>query len=65
MLERVLFAYSLHDPHVGYAQSMNYIAALLLVIMKNEQVISIYYSLFKSIIQLLTYFLLFRIPFGH
>ena len=37
-LGRVLVAFSVHKPKIGYCQSMNYIAALLLVILeKNEE----------------------------
>lgn len=37
-LENVLLAYSMHNPRVGYCQSMNYIAATLLIAMeKNEE----------------------------
>ena len=37
MLRRVLLAYSLHNPTVGYAQSMNFICALCLLFMDEEQ----------------------------
>ena len=37
-LERVLFAYSVANPGVGYTQGMNYIVALLLGFMPEEEV---------------------------
>jgi hypothetical protein len=37
MLQNVLFAYSVHNPLIGYVQSMNYIAALILSVMQNEE----------------------------
>ena len=37
-LERVLFAYSVANPEVGYTQGMNYIVALLLGFMPEEEV---------------------------
>ena len=37
-LERVLFAYSVANPEVGYTQGMNYIVALLLGYMPEEEV---------------------------
>ena len=36
MLRRVLLAYSLHNPTVGYCQSMNFICALCLLFMDEE-----------------------------
>eukprot|EP00250_Pteridium_aquilinum_P005691 c15744_g1_i1 orf=358-1620(-) len=36
-LRRVLVAYSLRDSHVGYCQGMNFVAGLLLLIMKREE----------------------------
>lgn len=36
-LQRVLIAYSLHNPRVGYCQSMNYICALLLFHVREEE----------------------------
>lgn len=37
-LGRILLAFSVHKPKIGYCQSMNYIAALLLLILeKNEE----------------------------
>eukprot|EP00210_Caulerpa_lentillifera_P005852 g5596.t1 len=37
LLENVLLAYSMHNQRVGYCQSMNYIAALLLLIMGRDE----------------------------
>ena len=37
MLRRVLLAYSVHNPVVGYCQSMNFICALCLLFMDEEQ----------------------------
>ncbi|MCL7029664.1 hypothetical protein MKW94_001655 [Papaver nudicaule] len=36
-LRRVLVAYSFRDCHVGYCQGLNYVAALLLLVMKTEE----------------------------
>eukprot|EP00252_Welwitschia_mirabilis_P000883 TRINITY_DN10875_c0_g2_i1.p1 TRINITY_DN10875_c0_g2~~TRINITY_DN10875_c0_g2_i1.p1 ORF type:complete len:362 (+),score=59.89 TRINITY_DN10875_c0_g2_i1:144-1088(+) len=36
-LRRVLVAYSFRDSHVGYCQGLNYVAALLLLVMKKEE----------------------------
>ncbi|CAN4096211.1 unnamed protein product [Withania somnifera] len=36
-LRRVLVAYSYHDSDVGYCQGLNYVAALLLLVMKTEE----------------------------
>lgn len=36
-LRRVLVAYSFRDSRVGYCQGLNYVAALLLLVMKNEE----------------------------
>ncbi|KAG0055532.1 hypothetical protein BGZ83_008277 [Gryganskiella cystojenkinii] len=36
-LRRVLLAFSLHCPSIGYCQSLNYIAGLLLLFMNEEQ----------------------------
>ncbi len=36
MLQRVLAAYALHNPAVGYCQSMNFVCALLLLFMNEE-----------------------------
>lgn len=36
-LRRVLKAYSLHDPDVGYCQGMNFIAGMLLTIVTEEE----------------------------
>ena len=40
-LERVLFAYSVANPVVGYTQGMNYIVALLLGFMPEEEVFGV------------------------
>eukprot|EP00210_Caulerpa_lentillifera_P008180 g7812.t1 len=37
LVENILLAYSMHNPRVGYCQSMNYIAALLLLIMGRRE----------------------------
>lgn len=36
-LGRVLVAFSVHKPKIGYCQSMNYIAALLLIILERNE----------------------------
>ncbi|MCO5579246.1 hypothetical protein L7F22_033100 [Adiantum nelumboides] len=36
-LKNVLVAYSLRDSHVGYCQGMNFVAGLLLLVMKREE----------------------------
>ena len=36
-LGRVLLAFSVHKPDIGYCQSMNYIAALLLLAMEEDE----------------------------
>lgn len=36
-LRRVLVVYSFRDSHVGYCQGMNYVAGLLLLVMKTEE----------------------------
>ncbi|KAK9663924.1 hypothetical protein RND81_14G006600 [Saponaria officinalis] len=36
-LRRVLVAYSFRDSYVGYCQGLNYVAALLLLVMKTEE----------------------------
>eukprot|EP01121_Diplochlamys_sp_Union-15-3_P009460 TRINITY_DN2581_c0_g1_i2.p1 TRINITY_DN2581_c0_g1~~TRINITY_DN2581_c0_g1_i2.p1 ORF type:complete len:514 (-),score=80.09 TRINITY_DN2581_c0_g1_i2:45-1586(-) len=37
MLERVLKAFSIHNPSVGYAQSMNFVCAILLIVLEDEE----------------------------
>jgi hypothetical protein len=37
MLRRVLVAYSIHNARVGYCQSMNFVCALLLLFMDEEE----------------------------
>lgn len=36
-LGRILLAFSVHKPQIGYCQSMNYIAALLLIILERNE----------------------------
>eukprot|EP01121_Diplochlamys_sp_Union-15-3_P015125 TRINITY_DN4939_c0_g1_i1.p1 TRINITY_DN4939_c0_g1~~TRINITY_DN4939_c0_g1_i1.p1 ORF type:complete len:524 (-),score=95.98 TRINITY_DN4939_c0_g1_i1:429-2000(-) len=36
-LKRVLVAYSIHNPEVGYAQSMNFICGMLCVVLQDEE----------------------------
>ena len=36
-LRRVLVAYSAHNPKVGYCQSMNYVAAVLLLVLEMSE----------------------------
>lgn len=36
-LRRVLLAYSVHEPGVGYCQGMNYLVALLLLCMRQHE----------------------------
>lgn len=36
-LRRVLLAFSMHKPAVGYCQSMNYIAAMLLLVLNKAE----------------------------
>ncbi|KAF6144992.1 hypothetical protein GIB67_013343 [Kingdonia uniflora] len=36
-LRRVLVGYSFRDSHVGYCQGLNYVAAMLLLVMKTEE----------------------------
>jgi len=36
-LENVLLAYSMHNPSVGYCQSMNYVVALLLLVLDKRE----------------------------
>ena len=33
---RVLLAYAVHDPAVGYCQSLNFVAAMLLLVVRGE-----------------------------
>ncbi len=37
-LQRILVAYSVHMPSVGYCQGMNYLAAMLLLVLKADEV---------------------------
>lgn len=36
-LRQVLYAFSVHCPHIGYCQSLNYIAGMLLLFLDEEQ----------------------------
>ena len=36
MTRRVLLAYAVHDPAVGYCQSLNFVAAMLLLVARGE-----------------------------
>jgi hypothetical protein len=36
-LRRVLFAFSIYNPHIGYCQSLNFIAGLLLLFVETEE----------------------------
>lgn len=36
-LRRVLLAFSMHQPQVGYCQSMNYLAAMLLLALEQSE----------------------------
>ena len=36
-LGRILLAFSVHKPQIGYCQSMNYIAALLLIVLERNE----------------------------
>lgn len=47
-LERVLFAYSVANPGVGYTQGMNYIVALLLGFMPEEEAFWVLWALMKQ-----------------
>lgn len=49
-LRRVLAAYALHNPKVGYCQGMNFLAGLLLLFMPEE---SAFWSLAALVEQLL------------
>jgi len=47
-LERVLFAYSVANPEVGYTQGMNYIVALLLGFMPEEEAFWVVWAMMKQ-----------------
>ena len=36
-LRRVLLAFSVHNPAIGYCQSMNYITAMLLLVLAKDE----------------------------
>ncbi len=36
-LRRILVGYSVHNPKVGYCQSMNYVAAVLLLVLDKSE----------------------------
>lgn len=36
-LQRILMAFSIDCPHIGYCQSLNFIAGILLLVMENEE----------------------------
>lgn len=36
-LGRVLLAFSVHRPSIGYCQSMNYLAAMLLLVLQHDE----------------------------
>jgi hypothetical protein len=50
MLRRVLLAYAMRNPTIGYCQSMNYICALLLFHMEEEKAFWVFTSLLEDII---------------
>eukprot|EP01031_Cornospumella_fuschlensis_P030311 gene30311-36625_t len=50
LLRRVLLAYALRNPAVGYCQSMNYICALLLLHMKEEKAFWVFAALIEDIL---------------
>ena len=37
-LQRILVAFSMHMPSIGYCQGMNYLAAMLLLVLKADEV---------------------------
>lgn len=50
MLRRVLLAYALRNPTIGYCQSMNYIAALLLFHLEEEKAFWVFSALIEDIL---------------
>eukprot|EP01039_Chlorochromonas_danica_P005089 gene5090-5593_t len=50
VLRRVLLAYALRNPNVGYCQSMNYLCALLLLHMKEEHAFWTFAALIEDIL---------------
>jgi len=46
-IERVLFAFALRHPDIGYLQSMNFLAALLYIVLQDEDDV---YQVFSSVV---------------
>ncbi|CEP18710.1 hypothetical protein [Parasitella parasitica] len=54
-LKRVLLAFSIHTPSIGYCQSLNYIAGMLLLFMDEEETFWTFVTLINDILPPNTY----------
>lgn len=59
-LERVLLAYSMHNPSVGYCQGLNFLAGMLLLVMQRDEERS-----FWVLVSLLDEGILYRDMYSH